>query len=531
MYIVPSHPYKTDSRAEYRLFKKLQEAFYNDHSYVAFHSLNLTRHETKRFGEADFVILCKYGIFVLEVKGGGISYSEGNWFTINRGKQKFSIQDPFRQAEGAVHALDKKIKESFPSWSSIPIGYGVIFPDVPWNTVGSEWDYQTVCDEYKFRNIESWLIKFFRYWKDKNHREHELSIQQIKDLKAFIRPDFELIESLRTRIDKSSTQAVVLTKDQYKYLDIVASNKRVLCSGGAGTGKTFLAVELARRLASESKEVVFICKSSWLRHYLQSQLINEYVTISTVDSLIIDRKRAGIDKYDILIVDEGQDLFDFDSINLFEDNLKDGLKQGEWYFFHDVNNQSGLFIEAQPEVLDLLESYSPAKVPLISNCRNTLPIINTIKNKLSLDMGSTGTGFGPEVYLLNEDDKANPAAQLNAKINEIIKSGVPAKSITILSPLAYSHSSLRFLPDRVRKQIIELDDYSVRNFPIQNISFAEIKNFKGLENEVIIIIDLPNLEGKTAVSNKALHYVAMTRAKSLLCVLFTNQNKLACNPL
>ena len=521
MDLIPAHPYETDSSAERRLFKKLEETFYNDHSYIAFHSLNLTHHETKRFGEADFVILCKYGIFVLEVKGGRISYREGSWFTVNRNHQEFKIQDPFRQAQGAVHALDRIIKKQFPSWYSIPIGFGVVFPDVPWNASGSEWDSQTVCDEYKFRNVESWLTKFFRYWKEKNNKRKELSIEQIKELKAFIRPDFELIESLRSRIDKSSEQAVVLTEDQYKYLDIVASNKRVLCSGGAGTGKTFLGAELARRLANEDNQVVFVCKSSWLRYYLQSKIINEHVTISTIDSITIDKKRAGIDIYDILIVDEGQDLFDFESIERLENNLKGGLEKGEWYFFHDVNNQAGLFIETQSEVLDLLDSYSPAKIPLTTNCRNTLPIIETVQNELSLNMGNNGTGYGPEVEFLNEDDEDNPAAQLNAKIDKMIKSGVSAKSITILSPLAYNQSNLRFLPSKLRKQIIELDDYSIRNFPIQNISFAEIKNFKGLENEVIIVIDLPSLEGRT-ISSKVLHYVAMTRARSLLCVLFTH---------
>lgn len=524
MDIIPSHPYKTDSRAEYRLFNKLQEAFYNDHTYIAFHSLNLTHHETKRFGEADFVLLCKYGIFVLEVKGGGISYREGNWYTINRNKQKFKIQDPFRQAESAIHALDKKIKEHFSLWQSIPIGYGVVFPDVPWKASGSEWDSQIVCDEYKFRNIESWLKKFFRYWKEKNHKRKELTIDQIKKLKTFIRPNFELVETLRSHIDKSSEQSVILTEDQYKYLDIVASNSQVLCFGGAGTGKTFLGAELARRLANENRKVVFVCKSSWLRYYLQSQVINEYITISTIDSISLDGKRNGIDKYDVLIVDEGQDLFDFESIEQLEKNLKGGLEQGEWYFFHDVTNQSGLFIETQSEVLDLLDSYSPAKIPLTTNCRNTLPIINAIKNELSLDMGSRGTGHGPEVEFLSEDDEANPAAQLNIKITQIIKSGVPAKSITVLSPLAYSRSSLRFLPEKLRKQIIELDDYSIRNFPIQNISFAEIKNFKGLENGVIIVIDLPSLDGAENVTNKVLHYVAMTRARSLLCIIFESLN-------
>ena len=520
MDIIPRHPYKTDSRAEYRLFKKLEEAFYNDHRYVAFHSLNLTDHETKRFGEADFVILCQYGLFVLEVKGGGITYKEGDWSTINRTKQTLKIQDPFRQAEGAIHALDKKIKEHFPSGNSMPIGYGVVFPDVAWNATGSEWASQIVCDTYKFRNIESWLTTFFQYWKEKNKKRKALSIEQIKALKALIRPDFELIETLRSHIDKSSQQALVLTEDQYKYLDIVASNKRVLCSGGAGTGKTFLGAELARRLAKKNKHVVFVCKSSWLRYYLQSQIINENVTISTIDSITVDRRRTDIERYDILIVDEGQDLFNKESIERLEKNLKGGLAQGEWYFFHDINNQAGLFIGTEAKILDLLGRYSPAKVPLMTNCRNTLPIINTIKHELSLEMGSTGTGYGPEVELLNEDDKTHPSVQLNTKINDIIKRGVSAKSITILSPLAYNRSSVRYLPDRIRAQIIELDDYSIRNFPIQNISFAEIKNFKGLENEVIIVIDLPRLE-KGTTSSKVLHYVAMTRARSLLCVLFT----------
>ena len=521
MNIIPRHPYKTNSKAEYRFFKKLEDAFHNDNSYIAFHSLNLTHHKTKRFGEADFVILCKYGIFVLEVKGGGISNNDGNWFSVDRYQQKHNIQNPFRQAEDALHALDKKLKEPFPSWYSIPIGYGVVFPDIQWNITTSEWPSRIICDELKFRNIESWLSKFFKYWKEKNNKRNELSIEQIKELKAFIRPDFELIESLRSSIDKSSERAVILTEDQYKLLDIVASNKQVLCSGGAGTGKTFLGAELARRLSNEDNRVVFVCKSSWLRYYLQSQIINEFVTISTIDSIDIDRKRAGIDIYDILIVDEGQDLFDFNSIERLENNLKGGLEKGEWYFFHDINNQAGLLIETQPEVLDLLKSYSPAIIPLTTNCRNTLPIIETVKNKLSLNMGNNGTGYGPEVEILYEDDKSNPVVRLNIKINEIIKSGIPQKSITILSPLPYNQSSIRFLPEKLRKHIVELDDYSIRTFPTQNISFAEIKNFKGLENDVIIVIDLPDLEsGET--SNKSSYYVAMTRARSFLCILFAH---------
>ena len=487
MNIIPSHPHKTDSSAENRFFKKLQESFIGDNSYIAFHSLNLTRHQSKRFGEADFVILCKYGIFIFEVKGGGISFEGGLWYSIDRHKQKHQIQDPFRQAEGAMHAISKKVKE-FSKLQNIPIGYAVVFPDVGWSQNSSEWDLQIICDNRKFRNCESWLQKVFQYWQSKPHNSYKLTIENIKDFKQFLRPEFELVEPLHGKLDRLEKTVVKLTEDQYGYLDIAVSNKRVLCSGGAGTGKTFLAVELARRLASTDKQVVFVCKSSWLRFYLQSIIINEFVTISTIDSVTVDMRRSGLDNYDVLIIDEGQDLFDLESIDTLDALLKGGFSDGEWYIFHDINNQSGLFVEADPEVLQLLESYSPAKIPLNTNCRNTLPIINKVKELLNLEMGAQGTGFGPEVQFLFES--SGSAKSLEDNLSDILGNGVSSGSITILSPYSYGQSSVCLLPERIKSQIINLDDYSIREFPLSNVSFSEIKNFKGLENEIIIAVDL-----------------------------------------
>ena len=57
------------------------------------------------------------------------------------------------------------------------------------------------------------------------------------------------------------------------------------------------------------------------------------------------------------------------------------------------------------------------------------------------------------------------------------KEGYPPSSITILSPLSYEESSVSLLPEKMKKNIIKLDDYSVRSFPISEISFSEIKKF------------------------------------------------------
>jgi len=523
MTIIPHKPYKTDSSAENRVFDKLCESFISNPMYLAFHSLNLTTHAKKRFGEADFVILCEYGLFVLEVKGGRISSYDGQWYTIDRDEEEHRLKEtPFRQAEGALHAINNKIKDShkFPRLT-LPIGFGVIFPDVEWREQSSEWDLHTICDAKKFRNFEAWLRNFFEYWHSKQGNKKKLTKEDIVALKQYLRPNFEVVEPLHVKLSQIEDVAVKLTEDQYKYLDIVAANRKVLCSGGAGTGKTFLAAELVRRMASENKNIALICKSKWLKRYLETRIQNEFVTISTVDTAKLDMRRSGIDAYDILIVDEGQDLFDFDDIEILEDILDGGLNEGEWYIFHDVNNQSGLFIDTRTEILELLESYTPAKIPLVTNCRNSEPILKKVQDSLHLDMGNKGTGDGPKVHELF--DVENNGNTLNNEISNMLKGGVSPSSITILSPLSYEESSISYLPEKMKRNIVKLDDYSVRSFPIPEISFSEIKNFKGLENEVIIVIDLVKPDN-IKDDDKVEHYVAMSRARALLSVIWISDS-------
>jgi hypothetical protein len=384
----------------------------------------------------------------------------------------------------------------------------VIFPDVKFSLKSSEWDLLTICDSQKFKNFESFLIKFFKYWHTKKSNTHILTVENIENIEQYLRPNFEIVESLSNQLDRSENKSYELTQEQYKYLDIVAVNKRVLCSGGAGTGKTFLAVELARRFAREDKKTVIICKSKWLKQYLTTKAINEFVTITTIDSAKITMERAGIKSYDALIVDEGQDLFNFDDIDTLNDLIDGGLEQGEWYIFHDINNQSGLLNAVNKEAFELLKSYPHTRIPLTINCRNTGPIIKKITNLLNVDMGQIKLDNGPKVREYN--DKT-----LNELIDELLSENIPPSSITVLSPLSYKQSSISSLSKNTH--IVELDDFSIQKFPIKNISFAEIKNFKGLENEVIIMIDLPK---KITKNDEALYYVAMSRAKGLLCVIF-----------
>ncbi len=522
MRLIPDTPFNTGSYGERLVFDALRECFANDNQFIAFHSYNLTRHDKKRVGEVDFLILCKYGIFVLEVKGGDITYENGRWFSAND-KGKYPIQDPFKQANDAMFAIERAVKDSHNfSNIKIPIGYGVMFPNCKWdNGKIGEWDREMICDSSNLRELERWLKSLFRYWNNKPNNDFNLDTISIKKIKNFLRPDFELIEPLYDKILATEEMSVKLTTDQYLYVDVAMDNDRVLCSGGAGTGKTFLAAELARRLGVEKKEVLFVCKSPWLKNYLATRIVSDNVTITTIDGVAQSLNRLGLEAFDILIVDEGQDMFNFNDIEILENSLIGGLENGEWYIFHDVENQSNLISTVNLEVYEYLKSQNnPTNISLKTNCRNTKNILTKVQKSLGLDMGNNGTGMGPEVFEVSLSRELLTQA-LEDKIKELLKQDVYPGSITILSGVSFNESIVNSLSDNITNLITELDDYSVRNFPPSYISFSEIKNFKGLENEVILLVDLPEPSTLSGNSDRAQHYVGMSRARGLLCVFWT----------
>ena len=66
----------------------------------------------------------------------------------------------------------------------------------------------------------------------------------------------------------------------------------------------------------------------------------------------------------------------------------------------------------------------------------------------------------------------------------------------------------------------------MRSIPVDKVGFARIDEFKGLENEAIVVVDLPGPE-KTG-ENHAAHYVAMSRARSVLSLIRRDQNVPSC---
>ncbi len=532
MLMIPATPHGTKSQAEKRLFDRLRSISTDEQkeSLVAYHSVYLTQHAYKRFGEIDFLICGYPGIFVLEVKGGGVACRGGVWQYTDRWGSVFEKNEsPFKQADSALHGLLRNLEAKFGIGmvSQFTIGYGVVFPDCEWRETGAEWDPHVLAGPRDMRDFERWLRKLFQYWRNKDSHPRRPDPATLKDLRHYLRPEFETAIPLYVQANQAEERVVSLTEDQMAMVDVVAANRRVMCSGGAGTGKTFLALELARRWTAEGAKVVLACRSPWLKRYLESQFSLPGLVVTQAESIRLACRRADLDYFDAMIVDEGQDLFDMESLDNLDACLRNGLSEGRWAFFHDVNNQSGFFENPDQEAIDYLLNSNPAQIPLRTNCRNTRVILEKVQTALGADMGVRGAGEGPKIREHVVTTREASAEVLALEIREIVDvGGVSSGSVTILSPFPFNESSASLLRESLQREIQILDEYSLRNTPFRKINFAEISNFKGLENEAIIVVDLesPKFGDKTL----SMHYVAMSRARAVLSLIYLKAGR--CDP-
>lgn len=545
---------ETKSSGERRLFELLQSLDFGETAFCL-HSLNLPEHLYKAAGELDFVIILPEGIFILEVKGGGVTFRDGIWHHQNRwGKVDRNSEGPFRQANSGMHSMIDRIGREFsiPGFKDVVIGYGVIFPDCPFDAESVEWDLRTVFDNrsWSANALRSYLVNLAKYWHNKfPTRPARMSADIMKAIRTALRPDFELAPNLQSRAGLVDAQLERLTQEQYDRLDMVEHSDRLLFEGGAGTGKTFLAAEIARRHALQTQRILMVCFSPLLASFLRSRVNDPKILILPIHQLMMEyvkkysripdgyvtgmdvrstwfkemlvpvyekaiRNAVDADKFDVLIVDEGQDIINLEYMAVLDPLLRGGLQSGVWRIFLDPNAQSGIFSLFEQDALDLLKSFSLFTPRLKKNCRNTSPIVLQTYLHTGADLNAEGAGPGPDVSISYYGDSIDSAALLEKSLRELQNQQIPAGDITILSPLQWSESSARRIKPPLLSRIKVLRGSLQDTFPDSRTTFSTVADFKGLENRFVILTDVTDLDSThSAISNL---YVGMTRPRVML---------------
>lgn len=303
-----------------------------------------------------------------------------------------------------------------------------------------------------------------------------------------------------------------LTEEQYYQLDLVEESDRVLCTGGAGTGKTFLAVEVARRDAAKGARVLLTCKSPVLASYLGERVTEEEIDVIALD-VAVEKTQV---PYDVLVLDEAQDVLDFESLEYVSRLVVGGLESGRWRLFLDANNQSSVFGNFDLDALEYLQSLTGVRGPLRRNCRNTRDIVIQTKLVTHADLGTPSAGHGPPVeWVFFEDNDLEPRL-LAAHLGRLLDDDVVPGDITVLSPLAFEASCASRLPAKWKRRFQVVDSEAAAEWPLRELTFATITDFKGLENTFIALVDVESLAATER--DLSLLYIAMSRARAGLWI-------------
>ncbi|MEO8274412.1 MAG: NERD domain-containing protein [Chloroflexota bacterium] len=396
-------------KAEHVVFQRLRTALpeeYRLYPNVAWLGRTAARRGL-RDGEADIVLAHpERGFLVIEVKSGRLARdAAGKWLQNGRPMEV----SPFEQARTSMHQLLDKLRElpaAPPRWNPIA-GHAVAFPDVDIDSarvdprlLGPDVERELILDRQALgagtpERTRAAIDGALDLWSGEGGARTAPGAKGIELLDAILTTPVELTSMLRSEIDEGEREVVELTRGQLHVLRDLRRIRRAEIRGGAGTGKTLLALEKARQLAREGFRTLLVCFNQPLARMLRDEVgENEYLHVSTFHQLCEDLGReagtlpqkpdpppqdwwdltlptallGAIDRlgarYHAIVVDEGQD-FAADWLEGLELLLMEP-KTDVFYVFHDP--AQSLYRE------DVVEGLGLTAHDLDLNCRNSQPI-------------------------------------------------------------------------------------------------------------------------------------------------------------
>jgi hypothetical protein len=553
-------------RAERFIHDQLRAALPADYVLLPNVAWVIRTHGVDREGEADLVIAHPdKGFLMIEVKAGAIIRdSSGRWWAGGRALDRA----PFEQAADSHHSLVAKLRE-LPAWPAglDPIaGHAVAFPNAELASLGPkilllgpDVDPELILDKSflaaeagRGARLRTWVDRCFELWSGGARRPPGTAGVEL--LTATLTSPLELRSLLRSEIAEGEREVVRLTDGQLHTLNVLRGVRRAAVVGGAGTGKTLLAIAKATQLADEGFETLLVCFNAPLArvladdtrevadrtgrlhvstfHQLAEDLAREAGTLPAKPDPVTpewfaETLPAGLDdaisavgpRYHAIVVDEGQD---FDSGWLASlEGLLHGGREDVLYVFHDP--AQAVYRDDQTADLGMTE------YALDLNCRNPQPIHALCAPLVSAGLASQALrvdGRPPELIRADVDTEAIEA--LRVVLHRLVADeGVVPGSIVVLTGLGLEKSAV-WAQRRYGNQVLwngavdnegrnlGLAANDVPEAPPDVVLCESIRRFKGLERPVVVLLEVPRDDPERL---DRLLYIGMSRARQHLVLI------------
>lgn len=531
-------------QAEVRVYNRLAEVL-EDGFHVFYSSPWLGTDESgnEKDGECDFLVAHpEHGILALEVKGGEISYdpTESQWRSRGEGGFVHRIKDPVHQARRAKHEILERLKASS-KWQTrrIHAAHGVVFPAAaaPPRDLGADRPARIFCCS---RQLHAGLREWIAERMNEGRRPDDckaLGRDGIAVLEREFAQPFTLSFRIGAALADADAEFRVLEPAQFHVLGAITDVPRALVRGGAGTGKTVLAIEEAVRSAAAGKRTLLTCHSRPLALSLERKLKDvQNLTIAGFHSLCgrmarqaeIAVPKGGPEqelydtvlpnvlcqsmeavpslKWDTIIVDEGQD-FHPDWWIAIESCLKNDAKLR---VFMDSNQN--VYGHSELAVKDL----KTIPIRLVRNLRNTRRIHDAASVHYS---GPEIAADGPDGLEVSWLQGETVESKIDAAYKElrrlVFSEDVAPGDVAVLVNGQTGRNS--FLGKCTGTSIPITD---AEEMALEDVVVDTVRRFKGLERPAVIFV----MTGDE-MERRELAYVALSRARMFLCVV-ASQNEI-----
>ena len=482
----------------------------------------------KRDAEIDLILLSQdHGMFLVEVKGGLISVEDGKWKT----SEQYLKKSPFDQVTNAKHALIKRLKKNKVDLTNVDVQHIVAFPDnadFPATGGGPDAPRNIIFTKMEL-SVPSYPLGILA------KKGEIFSDEVLIGILRWLKPTVHEIEVSGGYVTGAKQRITKASVNELKLLFGLDENHRVILRGGAGTGKTFLGINWAKRALKRGERTLVVCFNRALGQDLYYSLVEYAEETSTshllrvgsyhaiMNAVLGDKKpdvswpappefwanaHADVlfknlneieERFDTIIIDEGQDFNEkwFAALEcLLSDSPENRL-------FIALDEEQDLYVE-RPGL-----PQNATVFRLQNNVRSTSEIAK-LGEKLGGAKVPRGVPAGLDVDIHVIAGAKERKKKIGAALSKIVDEfNIPLSQILVLVP----HN----------RDIEELTSSSINGFKFrqlherdeESVSCATIHSTKGLERLAVIVASLDDEVQDNVI------YVALTRASIYLSIIGT----------
>lgn len=558
--MIPSEFDSKTNFGEKKVFNAL-EGVLDRPEWIVFHSLKLAHNTNSLMGENDFTVMIPgQGMVVIEVKNvKSIDYKDGKWFLEGAPKPTKDPLEQVNRSRGNIRSYLRK----FDDIDDVPmarllwftsIGRDALNNQSPQDMSFHEWEMSWADDlRQPVLMLERVLSNFMRDYGDAEDLElnpKSFTAERASSLAAMLVGSLKAEQTPAQRQkDRLIAQRAVLD-DQLAYLDLIETNEHIYFDGAAGTGKSFLIIEAALRLAKQGKKTLITCWNYMMAEELGARALHPLIDVKDLNTVMLEITRqknpknaggvwyqsqlprmaieclstdSGSLVYDAICVDEFQDIASTTELLGVVFNLVKGgtsrksriVLAGDKYQQIMVSGKKAdPFSNAKFLIPDLVH------VRLRTNCRNALKLGRAIKHVTGLPVTEQEFRLGEDIDGSLSSHVVSDAKQtraLRTSLEMLLKEFKPDE-IRVLSPFG-----TRSLAHRIMYSTAQTADerWLQQNLRLEGrpgeIRWRSISKFKGLEAEAVVITDVNeaaiNFAAETGQTFQELLYVGMTRAR------------------